>query len=62
MRPQFAHPNRRQQQARVDPQDAQAVSPLASARDGLRATQVAAALIDSMNNDGATTKVDYHWE
>ncbi|MFE7422382.1 hypothetical protein [Rhodococcus sp. NPDC057529] len=32
-------------------------SPLASARDGLRAIEVAEALIESMNNAGAVTPV-----
>ena len=59
-RPLFADAYRRQLQAWVDALTAEVPSPLASARDGLRATQVAAALIDSMNNDGATIKVDYH--
>ncbi|MEN0137640.1 MAG: Gfo/Idh/MocA family oxidoreductase [Rhodococcus sp. (in: high G+C Gram-positive bacteria)] len=58
-RPLFADAYRRQLQAWIDALTAEVASPLATARDGLRATQVAVALIDSMNNDGATTTVDY---
>lgn len=56
-RPLFADAYRRQLQAWVESLAADTPTPLATARDGLRATEVAAALIDSMNNAGTVTPV-----
>ena len=56
-RPLFADSYRRQLQAWVDALTEGTRSPLASARDGLRAIEVAEALIVSMNNVGAVTPV-----
>lgn len=56
-RERFTDAYRRQSQAWIDSLAAHQRSPLASAEDGLAATAVAAALIESMHNQGARTDV-----
>jgi myo-inositol 2-dehydrogenase/D-chiro-inositol 1-dehydrogenase len=56
-RPRFAEAYRLQSQAWIDSLAANRPSPLATAEDGLAATAVAAALIESMNDHGACTSV-----
>jgi myo-inositol 2-dehydrogenase / D-chiro-inositol 1-dehydrogenase len=56
-RPRFAEAYRLQSQAWIDALAANRPSPLATAEDGLAATAVAAALIESMNNGGLPTAV-----
>jgi len=58
-RPRFAEAYRLQSQAWIDSLAAERPSPLATAEDGLAATAVAAALIDSMKNNGAPTAVQH---
>ena len=55
--PRFAEAYRLQLQAWIDSLAANQPSPLATAEDGLAATAVAAALIESMNDHGACTTV-----
>jgi myo-inositol 2-dehydrogenase/D-chiro-inositol 1-dehydrogenase len=55
--PRFAEAYRLQLQAWIDSLAANQPSPLATAEDGLAATAVAAALIESMNDHGACTSV-----
>ncbi len=57
--PYFAEAYRRELQAWIDAVAARRPSPLATARDGLQATRVAAALVDSMNTGGGPVKVQY---
>jgi len=58
-RPRFDDAYRLQSQAWIDSLAAHRPSPLATAEDGLAASAVAAALIDSMNNNGARTAVTH---
>jgi myo-inositol 2-dehydrogenase/D-chiro-inositol 1-dehydrogenase len=55
--PRFAEAYRLQLQAWIDSLAANQPSPLATAEDGLAATAVAAALIESMNDHGAWTSL-----
>jgi len=55
--PLFAEAYRRELQAWIDAVAAGRPSPLATARDGLQATRVAAALVESMNGGGVPVKV-----
>jgi myo-inositol 2-dehydrogenase / D-chiro-inositol 1-dehydrogenase len=58
-RPRFADAYRLQLQAWISALERGEPAPLATGEDGLRASQVAQAMIRSLHSDGAFTKVIY---
>jgi myo-inositol 2-dehydrogenase/D-chiro-inositol 1-dehydrogenase len=58
-RPRFADAYRLQLQAWISALEGGESAPLATGEDGLRASQVAQAMIRSLHSDGACTKVIY---